>query len=159
MLNRNERGQFVKNECACAGDKAPVDEIAKLEARLAELKAAKAAKEEEEKKAAALARKEEANVVNEAIDKYEAAKAVCNENIKAAYAEYRAKVTAAEKELKKVEADADNKLNEYLKTHESFHYTYRSKDGKRVKDYDYRTKAYDIFDNFKLFEDAMKLWF
>ena len=103
---RNEKGQFVsENKNEVTEEKKNVEvidydaEIKAAEAKLAELKKAQVAKIEEEKKAAALARKTEANVVNEAIDKYEEAKVVCNRKIKEAYEEYKAKVSAAEKEL------------------------------------------------------------
>ena len=88
---RNEKGQFVsENKNEVTEEKKNVEvidydaEIKAAEAKLEELKKAQVAKIEEEKKAAALARKTEANVVNEAIDKYEEAKVVCNRNIKAA---------------------------------------------------------------------------
>ena len=89
---RNEKGQFVsENKNEVTEEKKNVEvidydaEIKAAEAKLAELKKAQVAKIEEEKKAAALARKTEANVVNEAIDKYEEAKVVCNRKIKEAY--------------------------------------------------------------------------
>ena len=159
---RNEKGQFVsENKNEVTEEKKNVEvidydaEIKATEAKLEELKKAQVAKIEEEKKAAALARKTEANVVNEAIDKYEEAKVVCNRKIKEAYEEYKAKVSDAEKELSQVEAEADDKLNKFLATHkEGFHYTFRSKDGKVVRDYDYRTKKYDVFDGYNLLQEA-----
>ena len=162
IMLRNEKGQFVsENKNEVTEEKKNVEvidydaEIKATEAKLAELKKAQVAKIEEEKKAAALARKTEANVVNEAIDKYEEAKVVCNRKIKEAYEEYKAKVSAAEKELSQVEAEADDKLNKFLESHpEGFHYTFRSKDGKVVRDYDYRTKKYDVFDGYNLLQEA-----
>lgn len=159
---RNEKGQFVSdNKNDVSGEKKNIEvidydaEIKAAEAKLAELKKAQVAKIEEEKKTAALARKTEANVVNEAIDKYEEAKVVCNRKIKEAYEEYKAKVSAAEKELSQVETEADDKLNKFLAAHpEGFHYTFRSKDGKVVRDYDYRTKKYDVFDGYNLLQEA-----
>ena len=159
---RNEKGQFVsENKNEVTEEKKNVEvidydaEIKAAEAKLEELKKAQVAKIEEEKKAAALARKTEANVVNEAIDKYEEAKVVCNRKIKEAYEEYKAKVSAAEKELSQAEAEADDKLNKFLATHkEGFHYTFRSPDGKVVRDYDYRTKKYDVFDSYDLLQEA-----
>ena len=159
---RNEKGQFVsENKNEVTEEKKNVEvidydaEIKAAEAKLEELKKAQVAKIEEEKKAAALARKTEANVVNEAIDRYEEAKVVCNRKIKEAYEEYKAKVSAAEKELSQAEAEADDKLNKFLATHaDGFHYTFRSKDGKVVRDYDYRTKKYDVFDSYDLLQEA-----
>lgn len=146
---RNEKGQFVKEPESLDS------EIQEIENRLMELKKEKAEKEEAEKKAAAIARKEEANIVNEAIDKYEEAKIVCNEKIKAAYDEYQKKVNEAEKELRVLETDADEKLNKFLETHDSFHYSYKSKDGKVERNYDYRNKAYNSFDDYAKFLDAL----
>ena len=162
IMIRNEKGQFVsENKNEVTEEKKNVEvidydaEIKAAEAKLEELKKAQVAKIEEEKKAAALARKTEANVVNEAIDKYEEAKVVCNRKIKEAYEEYKAKVSAAEKELSQVETEADDKLNKFLESHpEGFHYTFRSKDGKVVRDYDYRTKKYDVFDGYNLLQEA-----
>ena len=162
IMIRNEKGQFVsENKNEVTEEKKNVEvidydaEIKAAEAKLAELKKAQVAKIEEEKKTAALARKTEANVVNEAIDKYEEAKVVCNRKIKEAYEEYKAKVSAAEKELSQVETEADDKLNKFLESHpEGFHYTFRSKDGKVVRDYDYRTKKYDVFDSYDLLQEA-----
>lgn len=159
---RNEKGQFVSENKNLPDEENKnvevVDydaEIKAVEAKLEELKKAQVAKIEEEKKAAALARKTEANVVNEAIDKYEEAKVVCNRKIKEAYEEYKAKVSDAEKELSQVEAEADDKLNKFLAVHpEGFHYTFRSQDGKVVRDYDYRTKKYDVFDGYNLLQEA-----
>ena len=162
IMIRNEKGQFVsENKNEVTEEKKNVEvidydaEIKATEAKLEELKKAQVAKIEEEKKTAALARKTEANVVNEAIDKYEEAKVVCNRKIKEAYEEYKAKVSAAEKELSQVETEADDKLNKFLESHpEGFHYTFRSKDGKVVRDYDYRTKKYDVFDGYNLLQEA-----
>ena len=162
IMLRNEKGQFVsENKNEVTEEKKNVEvidydaEIKAVEAKLEELKKAQVAKIEEEKKAATLARKTEANVVNEAIDKYEEAKVVCNRKIKEAYEEYKAKVSAAEKELSQVEAEADDKLNKFLAVHpEGFHYTFRSQDGKVVRDYDYRTKKYDVFDGYNLLQEA-----
>ena len=54
-----------------------------------------------------------------------------------------------------VEAEADDKLNKFLESHpDGFHYTFRSKDGKVVRDYDYRTKKYDVFDGYNLLQEA-----
>ncbi len=67
-------------------------------------------------------------------------------------------MSTAEKELSQAEAEADDKLNKFLESHpEGFHYTFRSKDGKVVRDYDYRTKKYDVFDGYNLFQEALKL--
>lgn len=161
---RNEKGQFVSDkETENVREEVKVrdfdSEIEAAKAKLAELEKAKAADVEEKKKTAALARKTEANVVNDAIDKYEDAKVICSKKIKEAYEEYKAKVKAAETELSVAEEDADKKLNKFLEAHpaEGFHYTFRSKDGKVVRDYDYRTNKYDVLDGFdhvsKLFNE------
>lgn len=146
---KDEKGYFAKDL-----EKLEL-EIQEAEAKLSELKKEKTEKEETEKKAAALARKEEANIVNEAIDKYEEAKIVCNEKIKTAYDEYQKKVNEAEKELRALETDADEKLKKFLETHDSFHYSYKSKDGKVERNYNYRNRVYDSFDNYADFLDAL----
>lgn len=127
---RNEKGQFVSDNKNCVAEKERntevIDydaEIKAAEAKLAELKKAQVAKIEEEKKTAALARKTEANVVNEAIDKYEEAKVVCNRKIKEAYEEYKAKVSAAEKELSVPREAYLAALKDFTEKHGSFHYT------------------------------------
>ena len=127
---RNEKGQFVsENKNEVTEEKKNVEvidydaEIKAAEAKLAELKKAQVAKIEEEKRTAALARKTEANVVNEAIDKYEEAKVACNKKIKEAYEEYKAKVSAAEKECSVSREAYLAALKEFTEKHGSFHYT------------------------------------
>lgn len=161
---RNEKGQFMSNEEKEEKREVVVKdydaEIAEAEAKLAELRKAKEAKAEEERKATALAKKTEANVVNEAIDKYEEAKLAYKEEVDEAYNEYKAKFAAAEEKFKAIEKDADTKLAEFLKKHpEGFHYTFRSKDGKAVRDYDYTTKKYDVFDFMDSFDSMWRKLF
>ena len=158
---RNEKGQFMSNEEKEEKREAVVKdydaEIAEAEAKLAELRKAKEAKAEEERKATALAKKTEANVVNEAIDKYEEAKLVYKEEVDEAYKECKVKLRCSDEKFKAIEKDADMKLAEFLKKHpEGFHYTFRSKDGKVVRDYDYTTKKYDIFDFMDSFDSIWK---
>ena len=63
--------------------------------------------------------------------------------------------TGAEMAATEEETEADDKLNKFLESHpEGFHYTFRSKDGKVVRDYDYRTKKYDVFDGYNLLQEA-----
>lgn len=128
-----------------------------------ELAAAEAAykKAEDEKRQIAEAKKAEAKPVEEAIDAYEEGKVACNDIIAKAYAEYKEKVTAAEKELAKLEQNADNLLKEFQANHpEGFHYTYRSKDGKVVRTYNYYNKRFDVFDNYDRFVKLINdLWF
>jgi len=118
-------------------------------------------KAEEEKKNALEAKKAETGAVEKAIDAYEEGKVVCNDAIAAAYKVYRAEVEKAEKALDELREDADEKLNTYLKAHpdSGFHYTFRSKDGKVVRNYNYYNKRYDIFDNYNKFVQAINdLW-
>ena len=130
-----------------------LDELKKAES---EYKLEIAKKEE-----AKLARKEEALVVQKAIDNYEVAKAKANDVIANAYKEYREKVAVAEKALAEVEKTADEELKKFLADHpEGFHYTYKSEDGKTVRHYDYYNHRYDVFDNFNQFSELLKkLWF
>lgn len=128
---------------------------------LKELQDAEAAfrKAEEEKKKALEVKKAEAGAVEKSIDLYEAGKVACNDTIKAAYKVYREKVEDAEKALDALREDADKKLNEYLKTHEQFHYSYRSEDGKVSRDYSYYNTRHAIFDNYNKFLQAVNdLW-
>ena len=130
-----------------------LDELKKAEA---DYKLEVAKKEE-----AKLARKEEALVVQKAIDSYEENKRICNDAIKAAYEEYKAKVAEAEKSLAAYEKEANDKLNEFLKEHpEGFHYTYKSEDGKVTRQYNYYHNRYDVFDSFDEFTKLINnLWF
>lgn len=137
------------------------EEIKAAEEKLSALRREQAEKLEAEKKAAALARKDTAAPAIEAIDKYEEAKKACNDTIKVAYENYKAAVESAEKDLREIEAAADDELNKFLEQHpEGFHYTYRSKDGKVVRTYDYRHQAYTIFNNYnnflKAFDELLK---
>ena len=128
-----------------------------------ELAAAEAAhkKAEDEKRQLAESRRNEAKPVEQAIDAYEEGKVVCNDAIADAYKEYREKVTAAEKELAKLEQNAEKLRDEFLEKHpEGFHYTYRSKDGKVVRTYNYYNKRFDVFDNYDKFVKLLNdLWF
>jgi hypothetical protein len=131
---------------------------------LDELKAAEKDFElkELEKEAALIAKKNECNIVNTAIDVYEDGKAKCNEAIAKAYAEYKEKVSVAEKELSILEKDASDKLNKWLKEHpnQGFHYTYKSKDGKIAREYTYYNNRYSVFDSYDKFMRLLKdLWF
>lgn len=132
----------------------PFDTLKELQDAEAEFR-----KAEEEKKKALEVKKAEAGVVEKAIDLYEAGKVSCNDTIAAAYKEYRAKVEEAEKALDTLREDADQKLNEYLKTHDAFHYSYRSEDGKVSRNYTYYNKRHDVFDNYNRFVKAINdLW-
>lgn len=133
-------------------------------ASVEELKAAEKEFElkELEKEAARIAKRNECNIVNTAIDVYEEGKVKCDEAIAKAYAEYKEKVSTAEKELAVLEKDATEKLNTWLKERpgQGFHYTYKSKDGKITRDYAYYNKRYDVFDSYDKFKRLLKdLWF
>lgn len=130
-----------------------LDELKKAES---EYKLEVAKKEE-----AKLARKEEALVVQKAIDDYETAKVKANQIIEDAYKEYREKVMAVEKSLAEVEKTADKELKEFLAKHpEGFHYTYKSEDGKITRQYDYYNHRYDVLDSFDEFTKLLNnLWF
>ena len=130
----------------------PFDTVAELKAAEAEFK-----KAEEEKKQALEAKKAETSVVERAIDAYEEGKVVCNEVIAEAYKEYKAKVEEAEKALATLREEADTKLNAYLEAHPNsgFHYTFRSKDGKVVRNYNFLNKKYAIMDNYDRFAKAV----
>jgi hypothetical protein len=130
-----------------------LDELKKAES---EYKLEVAKKEE-----AKLARKEEATVVQKAIDNYEVAKVKANDVIANAYKEYKDKVAEAEKALAEVEKTASEALDKFLADHpEGFHYTYKSEDGKVVREYNYYKNRYDVFDNFNQFTELLKkLWF
>ena len=103
----------------------------------------------------------EASKVEKAIDAYEEGKVVCDNAIAEAYKEYKEKVTKAEKELTALQEVADKELNAFLETHPNgFHYTYRSKDGKVTRTYNYLNKRFDVFDNYNNFLKAIdNLWF
>lgn len=113
------------------------------------------------KEEAKLARKEEALVVQKAIDKYEEAKVQANRIIEEAYAEYTKKIAEVEKTLSAAEKVADDELQKFLATHpEGFHYTYKSEDGKVTRQYKYYHNRYNIFDDFNQFTKFIKnLWF
>lgn len=118
--------------------------------------------EQTKKEAAALAKKNAASIVNSAIDAYEEEKVKCNEAIKQAYNEYKAKVTETEKELAVLEKDANEKLNKWLEEHpgQGFHYTYKSADGKVTRQYNYYNRRYDVFEEFEKFSRLLKdIWF
>jgi len=152
---RNEKGQFVKTE----KNEQSVDErIAEMKNELAKLEKQKADAIEAEKREKSLARKNEASVVEQAIDAYEQAKTTCNETIKKAYDEYAQKVQDAEKSLNAAEKDADAKLNAWLEAHpgERFHYSYKSPDGKVTREYTYYNQRFDVMDQFKNFQEAFK---
>jgi len=136
------------------------EQIREAEAKLTELKQQKQAAAEAEKRALSDAKREEAGVVNAAIDKYEEAKVICNQTIKEAYKAYQAAVEEAQKKLSEVHAVADKELSKFLEKNGSFHYTYGSNDGKTVRDYSYSNQVYNTFDNFDKFVSAIqKLWF
>lgn len=131
-----------------------VEELVEAETAFKEAKA----KEE----AATIARRNAAMEVNNAIDLYEEGKVTCNEAIAAAYHEYKAKVAEAEKALNVLQKDASEKLNKWLEEHpgQGFHYTYKSKDGKVTRKYNYYAKRYDVFDSYDRFARLLKdLWF
>lgn len=120
----------------------------------------KEAKAKEE--AATVAKRNAAMVVNNSIDLYEEGKVTCNKAIAAAYNEYKAKVAEAEKALNELQKDASEKLNKWLEEHpgQGFHYTYKSKDGKIAREYNYYAKRYDVFDSYDKFARLLKdLWF
>ena len=135
----------------------PFDTIEELKSAEKEFK-----EEQAKKEAAALAKKTACNLVNTAIDLYEEGKVKCNEEIAKAYSEYKEKVSTAEKELAVLEKDANEKLNRWLEEHpgEGFHYTYKSKDRKITRKYNYYNRRYDVFDEFAKFTRFIKdLWF
>lgn len=133
-------------------------------ASVEELKAAEKEFElkELEKEAARIAKRNECNIVNTAIDVYEEGKVKCNEAIAKAYNEYKAKVAETEKELAVLEKDANEKLNKWLEEHpgQGFHYTYKSADGKVTRQYNYYNRRYDVFEEFEKFSRLLKdIWF
>lgn len=135
----------------------PFDTIEELKSAEKEFK-----EEQARKEAARLAKKNAALIVNNAIDAYEEGKAKCDEAIKKAYNEYKEKISQAEKELSVLEKDANEKLNNWLEEHQGqgFHYTYKSKDGKVLRNYTYYNKRYDVFEEFDKFSRLLKdLWF
>lgn len=154
-MMRNEKGQFVKTE---KNEQSVDEKIAEMKNELAKLEKQKADTIEAEKREKSLARKNEASVVEQAINAYEQAKATCNETIKKAYDEYAQKVQDAEKMLNDVEKDADTKLNAWLEAHpgERFHYSYKSPDGKITREYNYYNQRFDVMDQFKNFQEAIK---
>ena len=133
---------------------ATVEELVKAETEVKEA--------EIKKEAAALEKRNAANIVNTAIDAYEEGKTKCNAAIAEAYHAYKEKVTEAEKSLAALEKDAAEKLNKWLEERpgQGFHYTYKSKDGKVVREYNYYAKRYDVFDSYDKFVRLLKdLWY
>lgn len=135
----------------------PFDTVDALVKAETEMKEAEAKKEAE-----TLAKRNAANIVNNAIDVYEEGKVNLNEVVANAYNEYKAKVTEAEKSLAVLEKDATEKLNKWLSEHpdQGFHYTYKSKDGRVVRDYTYYNNRHNVLDNAeKVMRLLQDLWF